>query len=295
MRIKHNSANILGELHKYATHIPSTSPESSGGRIGDLEAPISIINLLSTSDAIQHELPFLLSRGNEPMDALFAYELELPKPLPTPPPHSHIRAHATSTTAGGGGGGGGFRSGSGSGTGGKGGRQRKPPKVKRDRKAEAERRKQRMLDAASGFRGPPRTRNAHARAEAFEAEARAGAEAQGGAQARINANDNANGNVIGDRDRGHAAASTSEHDDGNTTFDSEGKPISNGRRWKRPSIVQPGQVAVPPVVEDVDTQDSFSMFDRGWILPTGTRRGNRAWVERGPGPPPRKKSRSGMY
>lgn len=241
MRIKNNSLNILGELHQFATSIPSDSPEV--GRVGDLEAPLSVLDLLTSIENIEPDLDFILM--HDALESMFTYELEEPKLLPTPPPPMSTMSASSAN-----------------------GRRRKPPKGKRDRKAEAERRRQRQLDASAGFRGPPRTRKAHARAEAFEAEARAGVE---------------------------DAAADLEDDDDESAFDSEGKIGSHGRRWKRTSIVLPGQADVPPVVEDIDKQRSFSMFDEGWILPSGIRRGGRAPVERHDGPPPRKKTRSGNY
>lgn len=246
MRIKNNSANYLGELHQFARCIPADSPEV--GRVGDLEVPLSVLELLSSIKCIEPDLPFILKR--DPLDSMFTYELEQTKPLPTPP----LPTSATST-------------------GSMVIKLRKPSKGKRDRKAEAERRKQRMLDKSAGFRGPPRTRNAHARAEAFEAEARAGGD---------------------DADGEDAAIDPGEVDE-DTMFDSDGKPVSYRQRWKRTPLVLPGQADVPLVVEDVDKQRSFSMFDEGWILPSGTRRGGRAPVERHDGPPPRKRTRSGKY
>ncbi|KAF8141451.1 hypothetical protein EV363DRAFT_1308129 [Boletus edulis] len=51
----------------------------------------------------------------------------------------------------------------------------------------------------------------------------------------------------------------------------------------------PGQ---PELVEDVDSQGSFKMFDAGWILPTGQKRGGRQAIERPLLPPPKKRMRT---
>jgi NuA3 HAT complex component NTO1 len=51
----------------------------------------------------------------------------------------------------------------------------------------------------------------------------------------------------------------------------------------------PGQAETPPMVTDVDSQGLFKMFDAGWILPTGQRRGGRQPVERVPLLPKKKK------
>ena len=66
-----------------------------------------------------------------------------------------------------------------------------------------------------------------------------------------------------------------------------------GETTKRPTKLRtPGQ---PELVEDVDSQGSFKMFDAGWILPTGQKRGGRQAVERQLLPPPKKRMRTGTY
>lgn len=65
-------------------------------------------------------------------------------------------------------------------------------------------------------------------------------------------------------------------------------------RRKRPSVTLPGRLEVPPVVSDVDNRDSFKMFDAGWILPPDHKRGGRLPpVDRSTQPPPRKRARTG--
>ncbi|KAJ7876249.1 hypothetical protein B0H13DRAFT_1893737 [Mycena leptocephala] len=61
-------------------------------------------------------------------------------------------------------------------------------------------------------------------------------------------------------------------------------------RQRRPSatIPAPGDI---PLVEHVGERDSFTMFEQGWILPAGQRRGGRAPIERSAAPPPKKKMR----
>jgi len=76
-------------------------------------------------------------------------------------------------------------------------------------------------------------------------------------------------------------------------FDAEASGKSEGNR-KRPASL-PGQTVVPPTVDDVDKQRSFTMFDAGWILPPDQKRGGRAPVERQAGPPPRKRMRTGWW
>ncbi|KAL4062487.1 PHD-zinc-finger like domain-containing protein [Scleroderma citrinum] len=52
------------------------------------------------------------------------------------------------------------------------------------------------------------------------------------------------------------------------------------------------QLSVPQMVEDVDNQGSFKMFDAGWILPSGQKRGGRQPVDRSSIPPPKKRIRT---
>ena len=143
-----------------------------------------------------------------------------------------------------------------------------PPKVKpvRDRKAEKERRLERlraMEQNAPTFRVAdlaPRTRSARAAAAAFEAEANATPD----------------------------SASTPEME-----MEGDGS-VPARKRSRRPPLVLPGQADIPPVVDDVDNQRSFEMFDEGWILPSSQRRGGRAPIERHELPPSKKKVRPGM-
>ena len=58
---------------------------------------------------------------------------------------------------------------------------------------------------------------------------------------------------------------------------------------------KPRTTGQPELVEDVDSQGSFKMFDAGWILPTGQKRGGRQAVERQLLPPPKKRMRTGAY
>ncbi|KAJ7746737.1 bromodomain-containing protein [Mycena maculata] len=61
---------------------------------------------------------------------------------------------------------------------------------------------------------------------------------------------------------------------------------------RRPSAPIPSLGEIP-LVESVDDRDSFTMFDQGWILPQGQRRGGRVAQERSAAPPPKKKQRVG--
>ncbi|KAI8985649.1 hypothetical protein BD414DRAFT_578477 [Trametes punicea] len=140
--------------------------------------------------------------------------------------------------------------------------KQKKPKI--DRKAALERKRQerlRALDSSPGFRAP-RTRAAMAAAAAFEAEAtgsEAHAESSSAAQGR----------------EGSAEATKAE------------KAAKKPRR----SVAPPPQ-DLPLTVDDVDNRKSFTMFERGWILPPDQKRGGRPPIERQPLPPPKKKAKT---
>ncbi|KAG0698199.1 hypothetical protein DFH29DRAFT_942772 [Suillus ampliporus] len=117
------------------------------------------------------------------------------------------------------------------------------------------------LDASPGFRAP-RTRRALAAAAAFEAEAGFEPESQ----------------------------STAEYEPGTTPATEADQRLSaEPPKKRRRQSTMPGQAETPPMVTDVDSQGLFKMFDAGWILPSGQRRGGRQPVERAPLQPKKKK------
>ncbi|KAI0251381.1 hypothetical protein BJV78DRAFT_1275310 [Lactifluus subvellereus] len=61
------------------------------------------------------------------------------------------------------------------------------------------------------------------------------------------------------------------------------------RKRAKLATSQPGTDA--EVLTDINPKDSFALFDKGWILDPGVRRGGRARVERPPLPPPLPKKR----
>ncbi|TFK85272.1 hypothetical protein K466DRAFT_197390 [Polyporus arcularius HHB13444] len=142
--------------------------------------------------------------------------------------------------------------------------KRKDPKPKFDMKAARERKKlerKLALDASPGFRAP-RTRAAMAAAAAFEAEATGGA----------------SGTETPEAEEPVAGPSSSPQ-----------TPASRAPRRGRKSTAE--RIQEVPTVEDVDSRQSFKMFEVGWILPPEHRRGGRAPLERGPVPPPRKRAK----
>lgn len=147
-----SSVNVKNNNDGEATVEMDDTLISSDLPVGDLEPPISILELLVSEDAIKEDIDLVLKQ--DPLVSLFNFELATLKPPPPPPPPPPPKA----------------------------------PKPKRDRKAEQERRKLAKeaealkkaeaqallasLDVSPGFRAP-RTRNAIAAAAAFEAEANA--------------------------------------------------------------------------------------------------------------------------
>ncbi|KAJ8483195.1 hypothetical protein ONZ51_g4868 [Trametes cubensis] len=146
--------------------------------------------------------------------------------------------------------------------------QEKAKKAKVDRRAALERKRQerlRALDSSPGFRAP-RTRAAMAAAAAFEAEV--------GGDSRTPEQEAAESSSAAEN---IAGPSTSQ------------KPLKKPRR----SVALP-QEDIPLTVENVDNRKSFTMFERGWILPADQKRGGRPIVERQP-LPSKKKSKSSRY
>ncbi|THH27211.1 hypothetical protein EUX98_g6973 [Antrodiella citrinella] len=148
---------------------------------------------------------------------------------------------------------------------------RKPKKSHhRSEQSEAKRRERLSgNDSGPGFRAP-RTRHAKAQAAAFEAEANLGTPAPVPVPVPV-----------------PVPTGTSPPPDY-----VEGEASGARRHHKKPKIVLPGQTEEMPMVQDVDNQDSFKMFDGGWVLPPERRRGNRPPIEKRPTPPPRRRHKA---
>jgi hypothetical protein len=93
--------------------------------------------------------------------------------------------------------------------------------------------------------------------------------------------------------RAHAAAAAFEAEAtvGGVEEIQEVQEAGAGEATKKPAKLR--TTGQPELVEDVDSQGSFKMFDAGWILPKGQKRGGRQGVERQLLPPPRKRMRTG--
>lgn len=268
-RLKSSAAHILSTLSTLTIpgDIVSNTPTATGS-VGDLEADPEILKLLLSEESIKHDSELVID--TEPITSLFRFErarLKPPPPFPPPPPPQ-------------------------------------PPKKrgrpKRDYKMERERRKQvqaaiaaesaMLLDASPGFRAPRATRSTRAALAALEAELIA-------TSTQSLPMDVANGEVKVDS----TVQSQDATFDGSKTADvavQPERPISHPRprSWRREHVMLPGQGG-PNMVDSMDNQGSFKHFDRGWILPSGSRRHGRAVPEaqpvREPGPLPRKRTRTG--
>ncbi|KAF7370923.1 putative bromo domain and PHD finger-containing protein 3 [Mycena sanguinolenta] len=102
------------------------------------------------------------------------------------------------------------------------------------------------------------------------------------------------------RTRGAAAAVAFEEEANATASTSASAQLptrSNDSSWNGTTTSVPiSQTPIPapgeiPLVEHVDDRDSFALFEQGWILPAGQRRGGRVPIERSAAPPPKKKMR----
>jgi hypothetical protein len=67
----------------------------------------------------------------------------------------------------------------------------------------------------------------------------------------------------------------------------EAEQVLGKRKRPKPPSSQPGADA--EVLTDINPKDSFALFDKGWILEPGVRRGGRARIERLPPPLPKKR------
>lgn len=275
-RLKVSAAHILTSL---STLPPLNTGDHSfkapfeGGSIGDLEGDPETLKLLLSEDIIRNDIPFVIDA--EPITSLFRFERERLKPPPPPPPPPPP----------------------------------KPPKAKKERpkrdyKMERERRKQvqaahaaenaMLLDSSPGFRAPRATRSTKAALAALEAEIAAGS----------TQSPSMDGSASGGVEKLDAALSSqavtvSGSETAEVVIHPERPSIfPRPRSWRREHVMLPGQGG-PNMVESMDDQGSFKNFDRGWILPSGSRRHGRAVPEPQPIrdllPPPKKRARTGKW
>ncbi|KAF8586044.1 hypothetical protein K439DRAFT_1659937 [Ramaria rubella] len=255
-RLKASSAHTLASLSAHPTftlpddHDPQDS--WSVNPVGDLEADPEILNILLSEETIMDDTDLIV--GTEPITSLFRLEQAKRKPVPlppTPPPPKPPRPS-----------------------------KRKKERPKRDRKAERARHihtqavkaeeNPMLLDSSPGFRAPRATRSSRAALAALEAEFAAGSTQSPSVDgASFNAQ---NADVLANSENPKTNDSGFAMPDGRPTIP------ARPRSWRREHMVLPGQGA-PNMVDSMDDQGSFRNFDRGWILPSGTRRHGRAVPE----------------
>ena len=142
----------------------------------------------------------------------------------------------------------------------------KPPKAKLNRRAMLERKRQARLEAAPGLR-KLRTRRSAASLARSESEV---------PEAPVEEPE---------PEAGPSTQAAEPHSSPETT-----ETPSKAKR-KKHVIAEPGKLAAE-VVEEVDNQQSFKMFNKGWILPPDQVRGGRQRPMPQP-TPPKKKGRGG--
>lgn len=238
---------------------PSAQYAEASNRLGDLEPPLRNVELLFSNEAVlEHEDMVFLLGDQDPISALVVYELGVPKrtepsppPSPSPPPPLPLPSPTAPVKK--------------SKT--KGKSKKKGAKnhaIPMDVEQFA------MLDSAPGFRAP----------------------AQG---------------VLGDESEEHVAGSPlisihaetgDEHLVAGPAAESKGKKGKG--KGKVNAVPAPIPIPIPAagsnglehephLIETIDKQQSFKMFNEGWILPPDQKRGGRVRVERPPPPPPKKK------
>ena len=239
---------------------PSAQYAEASNRLGDLEPPLRNIELLFSDEAIrEHEdMEFLLG-DQTPISALVAYELGVPRriepsPPPSPPPPPPPPPPLPSASA-----------------------PAKKSKAKGKSKKGAKNTVVPMdveqliiLDSSPGFR-------VHV--------------------PRIQVNENEE-LVAGPSMTSIHAGIENEHLDAGPATESKGNKGKG--KAKINTAPTPTHIPIPGTglsgleheshpIETIDKQQSFKMFNEGWILPPDQKRGGRARVERPPPPPPKKK------
>lgn len=294
-RIKSIADNILSDLDRFVQYHPEAnqaleedkptpSDTTTLPTIGNLEPPLSLLTLFDSPETIEKDLHIVLS--DSPISSLFSYEHAVLKPPPPP----------------------------------------KPTRTEMLRRKKEERKA--LADASPGLRGP-KTRRALAAAAAFEAEAGSPQSGFFTAEEHEFEIEHERGpehepeheheepepepesepHPEPEHEHEHeheAEPASSVHEDAepHPVADEEPPQASTStapvrtlkypnKKGKRTPLILPGQSEVPPMVDDVDSQKSFKMFDAGWILPPDQKRHGRVPVERKPLPPPKKRQKTG--
>jgi len=240
---------------------PSAQYAEASNRLGDLEPPLRNIELLFSNEAIrEHEdMEFLLG-DQDPISALIAYELGAPRrtepsprpsPSPSPPPPLPSAQAPTKKSK----------------AKGKGKKKgAKDPTVPMDVEQLV------VLDGTPGFRAPV------PRAQGDESENRVSGPSITLTRA---------GTGDGQPDAGPTAESKGKKGKDKVRVDTGPTPTP----IPIPAAGSSGFEHEAQVIETIDKQQSFKMFNEGWILPPDQKRGGRVRVDRPP-PLPLKKKKS---
>jgi len=275
LRIRKHAEPILANLEKLSlpSHaIPAPALPSSLPPIGDLEAPLDILELLQSTEVFQDGLN--LELDDDALGSLVKTASAKYKPQPPPSPILVPEETATSAAA--------KTSSSKKG-------HKKHGEKKRDRKAEAER---------------SRARKAEARAAKAAAEAAAAAAATQSGEAGEPPEEHVDGEaaqIALDSQEPHVPAAPGVNEDSGSApvlpVESHVPVAASGpgpfttHKKKRATAASPA-ITTPLVVEDVGNQDSFHLFNSGWILPPEQKRGGRVAVEKAPLAPPKKRQKT---
>lgn len=244
---------------------PSAQYAEASNRLGDLEPPLRNIELLFSNEAIRdHEdMEFLLC-DRDPISALLAYELGEPKRTePSPPPSPSSPPPPLPSTQ----------------------PPAQAPALEKKDKAKGKSKKKgaknavtpmdveqlMVLDGTPGFRAPMRT---------VQEEEENGECVSGPSVVPVHA-----GTEDGHLDTGPVAESKGKKVKGKSKVSTAPAPTP----IQVLAIGSSGPEHEPHSIETIDKQQSFKMFNEGWILPPDQKRGGRVRVERPPLPLPKKK------
>lgn len=148
----------------------------------------------------------------------------------------------------------------------------------------AERERQRKLDAAPGFMGPKtrRMRGSDAAGES-SVDAVAAAVASASESAVQSEAEAAETVPVTEQTAEEVAAA----------LELKRKKERENKKQRRMAIE--AELLAMPLVVEPDKKETFKMFNQGWVLPAGTKRGGRVPVERAyvPPPPPRPRNKKG--
>ncbi|KAJ7272561.1 hypothetical protein B0H12DRAFT_584914 [Mycena haematopus] len=288
LRIRGLAQPILAELDQLSSSPDLRSTEQLDGDvpwsaplIGDLEPPLEILDLLLSIDAIKDDSELILSA--DPITSLFNFEFEQRKPLPPPPTPPPDPADL----------------------------ERKKLEERREREKEKRKeRREKDTERRAAEKGKREAEKEKRRQQRAEQKAQAALDASN-AESSLRA-DTVSSYSVSDtmsappdlrvpRTRGAVAAAIAFEAEANAVASTSasarlpGRPKGSTRKGTTTSVpVSQSPIPAPgeiPLVEHVDERGSFTMFEQGWILPAGQRRGGRLPLERSAVPPPKKKMR----